>query len=323
VQSRTGVIPPPGGTGSIDIGTQTAAFRIWTAGNDGAGSTLDADLLDGQQGTFYQNATNLSSGTIPAARLPAFTGDVTSAVGTVVNTLVATGVVANTYGTSTAIPSITVDAKGRITNAVINTIPATSETVSGLIELATIAEATAGTDTVRAVTPAGLAAGLATKANTSHVHSAADITSGTLVVARGGTGTTTSTGTGSNVLSADPTFTGTANFATIVASGNVTAFSDARIKTNIEVIPDALEKVCTLRGVTYDRTDTGERQTGLIAQEVQAILPEAVTALADENQTLTLAYGNMIGLMVEAIKELTAKVEKQDKIIHDLLQRIQ
>lgn len=69
--------------------------------------------------------------------------------------------------------------------------------------------------------------------------------------------------------------------------------------------------------------DLGERQTGLIAQELQEVLPEAVHVGTDEEKTLSIAYGNMMGLMVEAIKELTAKVEKQDKIIYDLLQKIQ
>lgn len=67
--------------------------------------------------TFAANASNLSSGTLSAARLPAFTGDATSAAGTANLTLAATGVAAGTYGNSSAIPQITVDAKGRITSA--------------------------------------------------------------------------------------------------------------------------------------------------------------------------------------------------------------
>ena len=89
------------------------------------------------------------------------------------------------------------------------------------------------------------------------------------------------------------------------ARGNVTAYSDIRLKTNIQVIPNALQKVCALRGVTYERIDSGERQTGLVAQEVQAVLPEAVS----EGEYLGVAYGNLVGLLVEAIKELRAEVE--------------
>jgi hypothetical protein len=92
-----------------------------------------------------------------------------------------------------------------------------------------------------------------------------------------------------------------------VAGGDVTAFSDIRIKTNIEVIPDALAKVEQLRGVTFDRKDVPDqpRSTGVIAQELQAVLPEAVRET--EDGMLTVAYGNTVGLLIEAIKELSAQ----------------
>lgn len=95
-----------------------------------------------------------------------------------------------------------------------------------------------------------------------------------------------------------------------VCTGNITAYSDIRLKENIELIPDALAKACSLRGVTFDRVDTGLRQCGLIAQEVQKVLPEAVMVGADENETLAVAYGNIVGLLVEAIKELKAEIDE-------------
>jgi len=97
---------------------------------------------------------------------------------------------------------------------------------------------------------------------------------------------------------------------TITASGDVIAFSDARLKTNLTVIDNAVAKINKLQGVTYDRIDTGKRQTGLIAQEVQAILPEAVHEAEDEDKTLGLAYGNLAGLFVEAIKEMSATIAR-------------
>ena len=90
------------------------------------------------------------------------------------------------------------------------------------------------------------------------------------------------------------------------ASGNVTTYSDIRLKKDIRVIPDALAKVEQLSGVTYERIDSGERQTGLIAQEVQKVLPEAVSG----DDMLSVAYGNLVGLLVEAIKELKAEVDE-------------
>lgn len=91
--------------------------------------------------------------------------------------------------------------------------------------------------------------------------------------------------------------------------GTLAQWSDERLKTEITVIPNAIAKVNALRGVIYTRKDSGERCTGMIAQEVQAVLPEAVTEGSDENKTLSVAYGNTVGLLVEAIKELAAKVE--------------
>jgi hypothetical protein len=93
----------------------------------------------------------------------------------------------------------------------------------------------------------------------------------------------------------------------LVASGDVTAFSDARIKKDVSTITDALLKVEEVRGVMYTRIDTGERGTGVIAQELEAVLPEAVRE--DSTGTKSVAYGNVIGLLIEAIKELHSKIK--------------
>ena len=97
---------------------------------------------------------------------------------------------------------------------------------------------------------------------------------------------------------------------TITASSNITAYSDIKLKENIELIPDALAKINTLHGYTYNRKDIEDksRHTGVIAQEVQKVLPEAV--VVDEEGTLSVAYGNMVGLLIEAIKELKAEVDR-------------
>ena len=93
-----------------------------------------------------------------------------------------------------------------------------------------------------------------------------------------------------------------------VATGNVTAYSDINLKENIEVIPDALEKVSAIRGVTYDRKDVEvERQAGVIAQEVEAVLPEVVNT--SEDGIKSVAYGNLVSLLIEAVKELKGRVE--------------
>ena len=102
----------------------------------------------------------------------------------------------------------------------------------------------------------------------------------------------------------------TGNFQT---TGNITAYSDKRLKSNIKIIPNALDKVHKLNGYTFDRTDINLRQTGVIAQELLEVLPEAVTG-SEENH-YAVAYGNMAGLFIEAIKEQQGIIDSQEERI--------
>ena len=92
----------------------------------------------------------------------------------------------------------------------------------------------------------------------------------------------------------------------ITASGNITAFSDARLKENVETIEGALDKVSQMRGVMYDKD--GERGTGVIAQEMQQVMPEVVMD-SGRGDYLSVAYGNIVGVLIESIKELKAEIE--------------
>lgn len=105
---------------------------------------------------------------------------------------------------------------------------------------------------------------------------------------------------GTQILYAD-------NSGNFTATGNITAYSDARLKENVKTIMDAVGIVRSLRGVRYDRIDTGEAGIGVIAQETQKIVPEVVK---DVDGTLTVAYGNLVGVLIEAIKELSDRVRK-------------
>ena len=90
----------------------------------------------------------------------------------------------------------------------------------------------------------------------------------------------------------------------VTATGDITAYSDRRLKTNVQRIENALDKVCALGGYTFTMNE--KPSTGLIAQEVLEVLPEAVHG--SEETQYSLAYGNMIGLLVEAVKELKEKI---------------
>ena len=90
---------------------------------------------------------------------------------------------------------------------------------------------------------------------------------------------------------------------TVVANGNITAYSDERLKSDIKTIDNALDKVNALRGVTFIKD--GERGLGVIAQEVEKVLPEVVL----DGEYKSVAYGNIVGVLIEAVKELTKEVE--------------
>ena len=108
-------------------------------------------------------------------------------------------------------------------------------------------------------------------------------------------------------------------------SGDIIAFaSDERLKTNFEPIENAVDKVLQLRGFTYNFNEIGEglgfdtslRHAGVSAQEVQAVLPEAVCPAPASDEYLTVKYDKLVPLLIEAIKE-------QQETITNLQNRIE
>lgn len=89
----------------------------------------------------------------------------------------------------------------------------------------------------------------------------------------------------------------------VTAAGNVTAYSDERLKSNIRTIDRALEKVTNMRGVYFDKD--GEAGLGVIAQEIEKVIPEAVL----DGEYKSVAYGNLVGVLIEAVKELKLQVD--------------
>ena len=110
-------------------------------------------------------------------------------------------------------------------------------------------------------------------------------------------------GSGINALTLDMSEAGAATF-----NNNVTAFSDARLKDNIETLEDGLAKVEQLRGVTYTRN--GRENVGVIAQEVEKILPEIVLTADDEMGTKSVDYSRITAVLIEAVKDLSARVKE-------------
>jgi hypothetical protein len=93
---------------------------------------------------------------------------------------------------------------------------------------------------------------------------------------------------------------------TITATGDITAFSDHRLKDNVETITEALYKVKQMRGVSYSSRLDYDLHIGVIAQEVERVVPEVVKTHPDGLKSV--AYGNLVGLLIEAIKALETRV---------------
>ena len=111
----------------------------------------------------------------------------------------------------------------------------------------------------------------------------------------------------------------------VTASGNITAYSDRRLKENIETIPNALSMVKRLRGVTFDWIADKKHSYGLIAQEVEEVIPELVletesgTADGDDKKTVkSVDYSKIVSVLIEAIKEQQSQIEELKLLVQSI-----
>ena len=263
---------------------QRAGNKVWDAGNDGSGSGLDADTLDGiNSGSFLRSdASDTATGQIE------FTGKV-EAHQFQIDRNAANAALWWQEGNLDQNHVLWNDYYGGPT------------TRSG---------ANSGFDGIKWNTYRGihLRTGLAGAYNSIVVQNSS-----------GSTNDHTVTLYASNVARLATTTSGVSVTGSMTASGNVTAYSDIRLKENIEVIPNAIEKVKQIRGVTFTRNDQEDkeaRHTGVIAQEVEKVLPEVVS---ENNEGVkNVAYGNIVGLLIEAMKEQQETIDKLTGRINDI-----
>jgi hypothetical protein len=233
---------------------------IWTSTTDGAGSGLDADLLDG-----YNSATAATANTVA----------VRDSVGDIAVREIALG-----SALSTSTPTV-----------LVSIFPSSNQLVR--------------------TTPAAVAAALS--GQTMNINgTSTNITAYTINQSVG-----TSNNVQFNSLGVNTGASGTAG--EIRATNNITAFySDARLKNFISPIPNAIDKITKLTGYYFIENEVAKslgynnsnRQVGVSAQEVQAVLPEVVVPAPISDKYLTVHYEKIIPLLIEAIKELNAKIEK-------------
>ena len=250
-------------SGGLTFFSGSTHYDIWHSGNDGAGNSLDADLLDGVQGASYlrSDADDTMSSILTLSSSSSYPLTIN---GSNDSKIVLAGS-ADPYITfresSTDKAKITWDANGYLTITNI-------EDGSGLRVDAS---------------PKWIAP------NTTYDlwHSGNSFTISNSVLSYSGG---------------------------ITASGDIESTSDRRVKTDIRTIDHALDKVLQLRGAFFKKYN--KKSVGVIAQEVEEILPEVVSVPDGESGLRSVAYGNMVGLLIEAIKEQQTQIDELKGVVN-------
>lgn len=249
--------------------------------------------------------------------------------------------VATAGSSSGGISAMTIDAQGRVTSVTgsagyvtssgVTSVTGTAPVVSsgGATPAISMLSATASRDGYMTSTFAakldGIAAGATNVTNNNQLSNGSGYITGSGSIT-GSAGTFTSTSQNSQFNSVGVGIAASTSAGTIRATGDITAFasSDRTFKTNITPIENALGKIRSLSGVMFDWTDAyiesqgGEdgyfvrkHDTGIIAQDVQAVLPEVVATR--EDGTLAVKYEKMMGLVIQSINELADLVDEMKK----------
>jgi len=130
----------------------------------------------------------------------------------------------------------------------------------------------------------------------------------TITMTGDATGSGTVTNLGNVSIAVDvSTIVGNLTVSGDVNAANFNATSDARLKTNIAPIHNAMDIINNIQGVNFDWLESGKSSSGVLAQEVEKILPQAVNE--DEYGVKRVSYNNIIPLLIEAIKELNSKIK--------------
>jgi hypothetical protein len=318
--ATTGTVITSGDTGTVtntmlagSIANAKLANSSVTVGTTAISLGSSSTTLAGLASTTFSGSTSGTIQLIPAAvagtgtvlTMPATTGTVvtTGDTGTVTNTMLA-GSIAN----------------AKLANSAI-TINGTSTALGGSISVGTVTSVAAGSYlTGGTITGTGTLAVDATNLNTASKVVARDA-SGNFSA---GTITATLSGTATGLAGTPNITVGTITSGAIAATGSITAtgeitayFSDERLKTDINPIEGALDKVMAIGGYTYKANDLAhelgveryDNQIGLLAQEVEAVMPELVTESGLAGYK-TIRYDKVVSVLVQAIKEQQAMIEE-------------
>jgi hypothetical protein len=303
-------------SGNTVVGGSLSAANVTATVFTGSltGTASNATNLNSQPGSFYTNATNISTGTVNASRLSGtYTIDVTGTASNATNLnsqpasfyTNATNLATGTVNAARLSGTYTIDVTGTASNATnLNNQPGSFYTnatnlATGTVPTARLASGTANTITFLRgdQTWATVVGGAVLTANNT------DTQTFYLPMANATSGSWSNGVVSTTKLFFVPS-TGTLN-ATIFNS-----LSDEQEKTNVADIPDSLDMVLALRGVEFNWRDNGSKSAGLIAQELEKTLPHLVST--SEAGTKSVNYNGIIAYLIEAIRELNNKLENRD-----------
>jgi hypothetical protein len=224
---------------------------------------------------------------------------------------------ANLTGDVTSVGNATSIASGVIVNDDINASAGIVDT-----KLATISTASKVSNSATTATNANTANAIVAR-DASGNFTAGTITAALTGNASGSAATFTSTSQNSQFNSVGVGTAASGTAGEIRATNNITAYySDDRFKTNLGNIPDALAKVLTLNGFYYEANELAQSfgyekilEVGVSAQQVQAVQPEVVAPAPIDENYLTVRYERLVPLLIEAIKELNAKVTALEQVV--------
>jgi hypothetical protein len=97
----------------------------------------------------------------------------------------------------------------------------------------------------------------------------------------------------------------------IVTATDFNSASDVKLKKNITVIDNPLDKIIRLEGVNFQWKETGKKSLGVIAQEVEKVLPELVSG----EESKTVNYNGIIGLLIECVKKQQEEIDELKRLI--------
>ena len=285
------------GIGSIGIGTTNPAEKLQVQGNvkvtSSTSATQDGIILSGRAGGTTSLAVTITPTTLTASRtltLPDTAGTVvtTGDSATVTNTMLSTVSTSTIRGRVTAGTGAVENLTGTQATTLLDTF------TSALKGLAPASGG--GTSNFLRADGTWAAAGGSTISNSP---------SGTLFP----TMSSTTSGSFATAVISSSTLTFTASTGTLSAT-QFTSLSDANKKKNIRPIENAIDITKKLEGVRFDWKDTNSPSIGVIAQEVEKVLPELVV---NTDGVKSVSYGNIVGLLIEAIKEQQVRIEELER----------